>query len=197
MAAQRRTAKARLAYQFDNLMARGPAALIGLLGLASLAIVLVMTLVVLAFGIGPTGDNGRPLGFLDTLWHDLMRTLDPGTLGGDSGSWSYLISMLIITLGGIFIVSTLIGVLSAGIEVKLDELRKGRSFVLESDHTVILGWSPQIFAIVSELSRANANRRKPRIAILAEKDKVEMDDELRERMDAERAADHAERQRQF
>jgi voltage-gated potassium channel Kch len=89
--------------------------------------------------------------------------------------------MLTITLGGIFIVSTLIGVLSSGIEAKLDELRKGRSFVLERDHTVILGWSPQIFTIVSELALAKTNQRKPRIAILAEKDKVEMDDELRER----------------
>ena len=35
--------------------------------------------------------------------------------------------MLPVTLGGIFIVSALIGVLNTGIEGKLDELRKGRS----------------------------------------------------------------------
>jgi voltage-gated potassium channel Kch len=174
--------RARLRYSFDNMMARGPIALIGLLGLISVGIVLAGTLVVMALGIGPEGDDGRPLGFFDTLWHDLMRSIDAGTMGGDTGSWSYLLSMLAITLGGIFIVSTLIGVLSAGVEEKFDELRKGRSFVLESDHTVILGWSPQVFSIVSELALANANKRKPRIAILAEKDKVEMDDELRDRV---------------
>jgi len=181
MSAQRRTMAAQFRYRFDNVMARGPIALIGLLGLISLGIVLAGTLIILAFGIGPEDDQGRPLGFFDTLWHDLMRSIDAGTMGGDTGKWSYLIAMLVITLGGIFIVSTLIGVLSAGVEEKFDELRKGRSFVLESDHTVILGWSPQIFTIVSELALANANKYKPRIAILAEKDKVEMDDELRDR----------------
>ena len=39
--------------------------------------------------------------------------------------------MLVVTLGGIFVVSALIGVLSAGVDSKLDELRKGRSRVLE------------------------------------------------------------------
>ena len=70
-----------------------------------------------------------------------MRTLDAGTMGGDAG-WGFRIVMLLVTIGGIFIVSTLIGVLTTGIEGKLDELRKGRSRVLENDHTVILDWSP-------------------------------------------------------
>ena len=87
-----------------------------------------------------------------------MRTLDPGTMGGDTGRWAFLLAMLAVTLGGIFIVSTLIGVLTTGLEGKLDELRKGRSLVIETDHTVILGWSPQIFTIVTELV---AGQREP------------------------------------
>jgi voltage-gated potassium channel Kch len=86
--------------------------------------------------------------------------------------------MLVVTLGGIFVVSALIGVLSAGVDSKLDELRKGRSRVLESDHTVILNWSPSIFDIISELVVANASRKRPRIVIMAHKDKVEMEDEI-------------------
>jgi len=91
--------------------------------------------------------------------------------------------MFAVTLGGIFIVSSLIGVLTSGIEEKLSELRKGRSVVAEKGHTVILGWSPQVFSIISELVIANESRRKgARIAILAEKDKVEMDDEIEARV---------------
>ena len=86
--------------------------------------------------------------------------------------------MLAVTLGGIFIVSALIGVLSAGVDSKLDELRKGRSRVLESDHTIILNWSPSIFDIISELVVANASRKRPRIVIMANNDKVEMEDEI-------------------
>jgi voltage-gated potassium channel Kch len=54
--------------------------------------------------------------------------------------------------------------------------------VLEQNHTVILGWSPQVFTIVSELIEANANRKNPAIAILANKDKVEMEDEISARI---------------
>jgi len=91
--------------------------------------------------------------------------------------------MLGVTLGGIFIVSTLIGVLTAGVEGKLEVLRKGRSLVLESGHTLILGWSAQIFNILSELMQANANQKKASLVILADKDKVEMEDEIRARVE--------------
>ncbi|HKV06999.1 MAG TPA: NAD-binding protein, partial [Thermoanaerobaculia bacterium] len=118
-------------------------------------------------------------GFIEAMWLSLMRTLDSGTMGGDEG-WGFRVAMLFVTLGGIFIVSSLIGVINSGLEAKLDELRKGRSFVIESDHTLILGWSPKIFTVLSELVLANENRRKPRVVVLAEKDKIEMEDEIRD-----------------
>jgi len=115
---------------------------------------------------------------MQVAWMSLMRTLDPGTMGGDTGSWAFLAAMFGVTLGGIFIVSTLIGVLTSGIEGKLEELRKGRSLVVEEGHTVILGWSSQVFTVVEELVAANANQARSCITILADKDKVEMEDEI-------------------
>lgn len=176
------TVRQWLRYRFDNTMSRGPIALIGWLAAVSVALIFLITLLVLIFGIGPKDDVGTSLGFFDTMWYGLMRTLDAGTMGGDSGSWPFLFAMLGVTLGGIFIVSTLIGVLSSGIEEKLDELRKGRSFVVESNHTVILGWNPQVFSIISELVIANENQKRPVIAILADEDKVEMEDAIRTRV---------------
>jgi ion channel POLLUX/CASTOR len=111
-----------------------------------------------------------------------MRTIDPGNLGGDEGSWAYLLSMLTVTAGGILVFSTLIGVIFAGIDQKLADLRKGRSFVVERGHTVIYGWSPEVFPVVAELVRANESRGRACIAILAEEDKVEMEDEIRARV---------------
>ncbi|HEY7216573.1 MAG TPA: potassium transporter TrkA [Thermoanaerobaculia bacterium] len=166
----------RLRYAFDNSMSRGAIALIGYLGLVSVALIFLVALLVVLFHIAPAG--GDQPGFLEAAWLSLMRTLDSGTMGGDEG-WSFRIAMLGVTLGGIFIVSALIGVINNGIEEKLTELRKGRSFVMERDHTLILGWSPKVFTILSELVTANANRSRPRIVILAEKDKVEMEDEIR------------------
>jgi len=87
--------------------------------------------------------------------------------------------MLLVTIGGIFIVSSLIGTITAGLESRLTELRKGRSRVIEQDFTLILGWSTKIYSIIGELMIANANQKQPRIVILANRDKVEMDDDIR------------------
>lgn len=167
-----------LRYRFDNMMARGPIALIGLLFVVSVAFIGIMAAFVRVFGLAPVPEEGHGLGFSQLFWMGLMRTLDAGTMGGDQGSWPFLFSMLVVTLGGIFIVSILIGVITSGIESRIERMRKGRSFVVESDHTVILGWSTQVFTIVSELVEANENRKKPCITVLADKDKVEMEDEI-------------------
>ena len=157
-------------------MSAGPIALIAALGLISIALILISGLILLISEF--TQEGGESLGFVEAVWESLMRTLDPGTMGQDTG-WGYRIVMLIVTLGGIFVVSTFIGVLANGISTKLEELRKGHSFVVEKNHTLILGWSEKIFPIISELVIANENQKKPRIVILARKDKVEMEDEVR------------------
>ncbi len=167
---------ARLRYAFDNTMSRGPGALIGWLGLLSALLIVVITLVVWISKAAP-GES-----FVKIFWMSLLRTLDPGTMGGDEGSVVFLLAMLAVTLGGIFVISTLIGVLTTGIESKLDSLRKGRSRVIEEGHTVILGWSSQVFTIIPELVEANANQRRSCVVVLADKDKVEMEDEIRSRV---------------
>ena len=171
----------RLRYWFDNTISRGTVALIGWLFALVAALVLTSTLFVYATGIAPK-DEGRKLGFFETLWFGLMRTIDPGNVGGDEGSWPFLLSMLTVTVGGILVFSALIGVISAGIDNKLNELRKGRSFVVERGHTIILGWSTEIFSVIAELVIANQSNERTCIAVLAEKDKVEMEDEIRERV---------------
>jgi ion channel POLLUX/CASTOR len=171
----------RLRYWFDNTMARGTVALIGWLFVLLAALVVASALVVYATGVAPEVGGHRP-GLLQTLWLNLMRAIDPGNVGGDRGSWPFMLSMLAVTAGGILVFSTLIGVIFTGIDNKLEELRKGRSFVVERGHTVIYGWSPEVFSIVAELVIANESRGRSCIAILAEKDKVEMEDEVRERV---------------
>lgn len=178
----RHSLSARLRYAFDNYMSRGTIALIGGLFVLSLLVILAVTVVVLISGTLRDSSVTQGIDFAELFWRSLLRTLDPGTMGGDSGSVPFALSMLIVTLGGIFIISTLIGVISSGIEGKLDELRKGRSRVLESNHTVILGWSSQIFEIIGEIVLANENRRRQCIVVLADRDKVEMEDEIRARV---------------
>ncbi|MDO9418748.1 CASTOR/POLLUX-related putative ion channel [Pararhizobium sp.] len=166
---------ARARYQFDKSMAAGPIALIGWLTVISLIVIIIAGAFLALTGIAPEG--GSPVSFIEGAWESLMRTMDAGTMGGDVG-WSFRGVSLFVTISGIFVFSALIGVLSSGLESKLDDLRKGRSQVLETDQTVILNWSPSIFDVISELVIANTSRKKPRIVIMANKDKVEMEDEI-------------------
>lgn len=175
------TFRQRLRYQFDNLMSRGTPALIIGLFVISLLVIVAAAFIISVFSLRQL-DSPDTLSFGEAFWESLMRTLDSGTMGGDTGTGFRLV-MLFVTLGGIFVVSTLIGVLSNGIEDQMDRLRKGRSKVLENDHMLILGWSAQIFTILNELMTANENQSNARIVILADKDKVEMEDEIRERVE--------------
>jgi voltage-gated potassium channel Kch len=164
----------RLRYRFDNTMSRGTPALIGLLAVVSIGLVLIVGVGALLFAPGE--------GVARLLWMSMLRTLDPGTMADDEGSGAFLFLMLMVTIGGIFVVAALIGVINTGLEARLDELRKGRSRLAESEHTVLLGWSEQVFTVVSELVLANQSRPGSCVAILADKDKVAMEDELRTRL---------------
>jgi voltage-gated potassium channel Kch len=173
------TLRQRIRYHFDNLMSRGTPAMIGMLFVLSLAVVTIAGTILAITGFAQ--EKEASLTFGEAVWESLMRTLDPGTMGGDTGS-GFRAVMLFVTLGGIFVVSALIGVLNNAIEGQMERLRKGRSRVLESNHTVVLGWSAQIFTILDELMIANENQHKARIVVLAAKDKVEMEEEIRDRV---------------
>ncbi len=171
------TVKEKLKYDFDNILAKGTRAIIGLLAVVSFVMIILFA-AIYTFG-GIVEENGTPMSFVQSLWHSLMRAFDAGNVGGDMG-WSFRIVGLFVTLGGIFIMSALIGTITAGLDNQLEQLRKGRSKVIESGHTLILGWSPKIFHIITELVISNESETNPRIVILADKDKVEMEDEIRD-----------------
>lgn len=177
----RPTPRQRLRYAFDNTMARGTPALVGWLALATLVLIAIFTAVVLIGHFAPASE-GRTPGVVGQAFKSLEHALDPGTLAEDSGHWPFLLVMLLITLGGLFVVSALIGVLATGLDSRIQEMRKGRSVVLEQDHTLILGWSDTIFTVLSELEIANESRKKPAAVVLADRDKVEMDDLIREKV---------------
>lgn len=181
----RLTRRDRFQYRVDSFMSRGPGVLIVGLFAATLLIVLVLAVLISAFGWGEeSGFN-----FLDVIWRAFLTTLDPGTVAnflGGAASPGFLLTLLGATLFGIFITSILIGILVTAIQGRLEELRKGRSTVIETGHTVILGWSPQIFTILSELVVANANQPRSSVVVLAPRDKVAMEDEIRAQVGATR-----------
>ncbi|KOU35263.1 CASTOR/POLLUX-related putative ion channel [Streptomyces sp. WM6368] len=172
--AQRHTTslRLRLGYRFDRLVAGGTTALIGWFALACLAVVVpASTVLVWADRAAPATLSGR----LAAVWVSVGQTLK---IGGALGSPLYVLASVALALVALLFVSTLVGLITTGINGRIMELRLGHSTVLESGHTVVLGWSDQIFPVVGELVAANSNQRRSVVAVLAPKDKVEMEDEL-------------------
>jgi voltage-gated potassium channel Kch len=123
--------------------------------------------------------------FGEVIWQTWMHIIDQGTITGEYG-WAYRLVMLLPTLFGLLLVATMVGLVTSRINIMLEQLRKGRSLVVEEGHIVILGWSNKIFSIIEELIKANANQYRASIVVLADKDKVEMQDEIAEKIDKPR-----------
>jgi len=164
----------RVRYAFDNLMSRGTVAMIGWLALLTLLLTFFASAIVWITRISPEAS------FVEQFWSYLMLSLDTDTWTGES--WSFRLAAVFVAFSGIFVTSILVGLLATGIANRIEDLRKGRSRVIESGHTVILGWSEQVFPIISELLVANENQRKPCIVVLGDKSKVEMEDEIHDKV---------------
>ena len=171
---------ARLRYRFDAALARGPIVVIAWLGLLTVAVIAVTSLMMVLFNLsGVNGETSQHLGFWESLWQATLRLLDAGTFSGDVGFGTRVIGFL-VTLAGIFIAGSLIGLIANGVDQRIEELRRGRSTVIEHDHSLILGWSERVPAIVSELVIANESRKHAAIVVVADRDKVEMEERLRD-----------------
>ena len=127
------TLRDRLRYEFDNFMSRGTPALVAALLVATTLMVMAAT-VVLLVGRVRVDESTEAVGPVEVFWRVIMHAIDTGTVTASSG-WSYRLVGFVVTLGGIFIVSALIGVLASGLEGMLSELRRGRSRVIETGHT--------------------------------------------------------------
>lgn len=173
------TLKDKLQYKIDNMFSRGSGVLIFWLAILSFLIVFSAAVLVVLLKISPAGEDVPKMS--EAFWMSLMRTLDPGTMGGDQG-WGFRLMMLFVTLGGIFIISALISVISNGLQGRIEALSQGRSRVIENGHTVILGWNDQVFTIVEELCRANSNQANGCIVIMGDENKNLMEQQVRERV---------------
>ena len=174
--------KEKLRYNFDNTLSNGPIAIISWLALVTFLLVIIAGFILFIFGLSANPIENEPFDLIEGIWQSLMRVLDAGTVTGDEG-WAFRLFMLLITIAGLFIFSSLIGSISSGIDESISNLRKGKSKVIETNHTLILGYSSMIYSVISELCLANESQKKAIIVILADLDKVEMEDDIRAKIE--------------
>ncbi|XP_022733689.1 ion channel CASTOR-like isoform X2 [Durio zibethinus] len=134
---------------------------------------LVATLMLICLGglalFGVTDDS-----LADCLWLSWTFVADSGNHASSEGMGPRLVSVS-ISFGGMLIFAMMLGLVSDAISEKFDSLRKGRSEVVEQNHTLILGWSDKLGSLLNQLAIANESLGGGIVVVMAERDKEEME----------------------
>ncbi len=165
----------RLRYRFDRLLARGSAATI--IWVVGLAVFLALIGGVVFWALDLEFDGQR--GPAESFWQAFLIAIGSGGILDDG--WGPRLVTFTFVFAGVFLTGSLIGVLVAAVNKRVDELRRGRGRVLETGHTVVVGWSPRLMSVIDELLAETPARRGVRVVVLADRDKQEMEDAFRAR----------------
>jgi len=173
-------------YRFDNTLSKGAKAMITWLLVAAAVSSIPFTV---ALRLLPTkthdnilsneaGSKGF-LAILDDYWQSFYAVLGKG--GFKTNTWDARAFTILVTVFSLVIASTLFAFITATVNKRIADLKKGKGPVYESGHTTILGWGPQVFPILQQLEVANAN--KPSTAVIISLVAREtMDDEIKLRV---------------
>lgn len=146
------------------------------LGAVTLALLVASSLLLTLFGVTLAGSENET--WLEDIWQSGLRVLDPGTMAGDVG-WGRRLLALVVTLFGVLVAGTVIGIIASSVEARIERMRRGRSVVVESDHLVVLGHSSRLALVIGQLVLANAERGGTTIVVLADRDPSELNEEVR------------------
>ncbi|XP_050374264.1 ion channel CASTOR-like isoform X1 [Argentina anserina] len=110
----------------------------------------------------------------ECLWLSWTYVADSGNHTDSEKIGERLVSVS-ISFGGMLIFAMMLGLVSDAISEKFDSLRKGRSEVVEQNHTLILGWSDKLGSLLNQIAIANESLGGGIVVVMAERDKEEME----------------------
>ena len=168
--------KNKIQGMLEETLSRGTVSIIAWLAVTMILTVVIFSFVLVLMNLRPDNETGS-LSLIEAIWQNFLRVIDPGGLQNDR-LWGYRIVSAVITLLGVLIFGALVGVLTTGLDNLFIEIRKGKTEIVKKDFTLILGWNPTIFKIISELVISNANHKNKKIVILSKNDKIKMEDEI-------------------
>ena len=122
--------------------------------------------------------------FAESFWETYCFLMDPGGhLEVESPGqrvWGSIISWV-----GVIIFSVLIGFVIDSVMEKMDDLKKGRSTVVEAEHSLILGWTDKAAGLCREIANANESEGGGVIVVLDPLDKEELETIFENQVNAE------------
>ncbi|KAL7438541.1 hypothetical protein ACHAXM_006345 [Skeletonema potamos] len=109
------------------------------------------------------------------VWLAWTFVADPGTHADAPEGFLVRFVSFSITVGGMLVFALMIGIISDFIGNKIDELKKGSSRVIESNHTVMLGFTDKSLAIIQQIALANDSEGGGTIVVLADAPKEDLE----------------------
>lgn len=115
--------------------------------------------------------------FMVACWNAWTWVADAGShVEVEAGTERFIAFAL--TIGGMLVFALLMGLVADELGEKVDDLKKGRSRVLEREHTVILNWSNKSLPLIQELAVANESQGGTSIVLLCPDEKEEVEDRV-------------------
>lgn len=169
----------RIRYAFDNAVANTSAFLSFLL-IGSAALAVVMTFVSYGNGSDPQQDARwtTRLVFWDRLWFVFTQIVFGG--GKPDGTNLDRFIATVLFAGNVIFSSFLFAFVTVKIFEVLAKIQRGRASVIDSNHTLILGWSNRLFPLLSELNIASSGKRST-VVVLSPKTRTEVEVEIASR----------------
>ncbi|MBR5754870.1 MAG: hypothetical protein IKX97_03490, partial [Erysipelotrichaceae bacterium] len=161
-------------YWLDKQLSKGTASIIKLMMICVLSIVIFVSVVIVLFKLRE--------GFFEAFWDSLATIVNAWMPSSDDGEAGYIVLNTVTAIVGLFFTSILIGVISSGIEAKLDSIRNGNSIVIEKDHTVILGYNLGEHGLLNQLIIATGDKKRC-IVIYTDIEKSEIEQDLHNNVD--------------
>jgi ion channel POLLUX/CASTOR len=167
--------KKRLQYEFDNFMSKGGISVFLALSSAFFAAFALMTFArYLSEWLFPN-ENLESTDFPWAVFVQLIGLRDAGENDNFAAKFVGIVTIFV----GLVLFSSLVAFITQEFEAKLQDLRKGKSLVVEENHTLILGFKNRVIDIIKELVIANESESYASIVILSAENKEDMDDFLR------------------
>jgi len=157
-----------LKYKFDQSLEKSFLNLaLFLFILSFIGIIVFAFIFYLLFLVGIISIDGA---FGKFVWQTFTYFLDVGTISGESygeNTSADAIYKILITIFGVIIFSSFIGIISQALSNRIEELREGKGFISEKDHTIIFNYTKKTIPLLTELFKSYENQKKT-IILLSE-----------------------------
>lgn len=121
----------------------------------------------------------------EAFWESLMQFIDTGNISAVEANFGIVITFLAVTFIGVCGWGLLIAMINNSLQDKIQNLSRGNAFIMERNHSIILGYGEEALTIIEEfingrakkiglLSKTDTDSIRKRISFLNKKRKIDI-----------------------